>query len=107
MSTSDVAVKESNVRQFVRDTLRANEQADLSEEFQDHGKVQINVRVHAFHGFHLEHLAQHLRLTRSELAQELLINAIVDAWDEAGLPEPLSTDELKEKARAYIEAHTK
>ncbi len=107
MATKTVEAKESYVRKFVRETIWANGQVDAMEEFEEHGKVQINVRLHAFNAFLLEHLAEHLRLSRSELAVELLTKAIADAWEEAGLPEPFASDELKQKAQAYIEAHTK
>lgn len=107
MATKNVEVKESHVRKFIRETVWANEQVDAMEEFQEHGKVQVNVRLHAFNAFLLEYLAEHLRFSRSELTVELLTKAIADAWDEAGLPEPFASEELKQKAQAYIEAHTK
>lgn len=106
MSTEQVERTPSIVQQFVRDTIRANEMADDMEELADHGKIQVNVRLLAFYGFHLEHLAKHLGLTRAELTSELLRAAIFDAWHEAGLPGNVMKDpELSPQLEAYLEAH--
>lgn len=107
MSTENVEQKSSAVREHVQLLLRMKAQADDMEEFENHGKVQVNIRLHAFNAFLLDHLAEYLDTPRTDLAVDLLRTAIADAWYEAGLPEPFDDDELKEKARAYIEARLK
>lgn len=107
MSTEEVTKEESSVRGFVRDRLRFVEQMEAMEEFENYGKVQVNIRIHAFQAFHLEYLAERFGMSRPELALELLNNAIADAWDEAGLPSVFQDEDLKKRSHAYVEAHTK
>lgn len=97
-----VAEKENSVRKFVSQRFEANAMAESMEEFNQRTKVQVNVRIHPLHAFMLEHLSEALYMTRPELAEELLNSALHDAWDEAGLPEIFESDELKQKALAYI-----
>jgi hypothetical protein len=101
---AETVAKETNaVRQFVKDQLEANAMADDIEEFQDYNRIQVNVRLHSLNVFTLEHLAEKLRMSRPELAEQLLLSAIADAWDELGLPNLFESTELKEKAIAFME----
>lgn len=107
MTTDELQETTNSVRKFVREVLWQNSEADAMDEFRDFNKVQINIRMHSYQAFHLEHLAQHLRMSRADLALQLLESALSDAWDEAGLPEVVHDDGLKQQLSAYMDEHRK